>query len=138
MASPRAKRLAALFFASNRAFRERMEASKATDPASMLRVAALAYVHARGTPTMKELAEHLCVTPPSATSLASALTKAGFLARRVGRPDRRTVRLGLTAKGSATLKKGWRHVEATVERLVAPLSRAEQDELIRLFEKFLA
>lgn len=55
--------------------------------------------------TMKTLAAHLHVTPPSATSMTEGLVTKGWLARETDAKDRRVVRVLVTPQGRAVMRK---------------------------------
>lgn len=133
----RPERLTAAFFALKRATHDRLKRSGAADPASMTRLAVLGLVRERGEATMKDVASFLCIAPPSATALVDGIAAAGFLLRRQGVKDRRSVRLRLTPKGERALAAGMRRVDAAMKRMFSRLDAAEQDRLIALLEKLL-
>lgn len=135
MATSRIRRLAQGIFAFKRSFHDRLRTGKGPDPASMLRLAAVAYVRERGTPPMRELADYLCITPPSATSLINGLVAAGHLARKRDPLDRRTVRLAVTPAGAKLLRDGFKRFERHIAAAVSHLTPGEQETLICLFRK---
>lgn len=138
MPESRIARLTMLFFGFKRALHDRFRARRGHDLASMLRLAALACVAEKGHPPMKEVAEHLCITPPSATSLINSLVAERLLVRTRDRLDRRTVRLGLTPAGRRKLDRGIRLFQDRVAEAVSGLSPREQEQMIRLFKKMLS
>ena len=72
-----------------------------TDGLSILQIEALWYVKEEKEVLMKDLASHLFIAPPSATSLADDLVKAKLVKRSEDKKDRRTTAISLTPKGEA-------------------------------------
>jgi DNA-binding MarR family transcriptional regulator len=60
----------------------------------------LAYVHRRPGVSLAGVAEHLGVTPPTASTIIDRLVRAGLLARAADRRERRRVTLALTPSGA--------------------------------------
>jgi len=81
---------------------------------------------------MRELAQYLRVTAPSATGLVDALIAQKLVIRKPDPKDRRRVLISLSPKGDATIKKAARHREAAFARITTPLSRSDRMELIRI------
>jgi DNA-binding MarR family transcriptional regulator len=65
-------------------------------PFSQLEV--LHYVVEKVNPTMKEIAEHLQIKPPSVTSIVEMLCKKKLLKRVISKKDKRVVRITFTSK----------------------------------------
>ena len=59
----------------------------------------LVVLASRGPETVAELADHVAVTPPTASRLCDRLVKKGLIRRRAGRHDRRQVHIALTETG---------------------------------------
>lgn len=92
-------------------------------------MAVLAALHHRGEQTLGLLAARECVRPPTMTRLVNALEAGGYVVRRVGEDDRRSVNVALTDLGRATMMADQvRRDEWLAERLVA-LAPAEVDLL---------
>jgi DNA-binding MarR family transcriptional regulator len=70
-----------------------------------------------GAPTVGDLADRLAIRHNSAVGLVNRLVKAGYVARRTDRTDRRRATLGVTRSGEAVLEK---------------LTAAHRDELRRI------
>ena len=85
---------------------------------------------------MKDVAQHLCITPASATSLIDGLVAAGFLRRHSSQQDRRSVRVSVTAKGQDYLTRGIAEKTARLRSLLDKLTAREQDQLINILKKF--
>ena len=93
---------------------------------------ALRFVGERGAPTMREIAGYLRVSGPSATGLVEELASEGYLIRRTDLEDRRLVRIALSAKGAALLKRTTRIRASALRRIMGSLSAKDRRELIRL------
>ena len=72
------------------------EAKKKGFTASQLEV--MRYVGCEGNPTMKEIAEHLSIKPPSVTTIIDTLCKKQFLKREFDKSDKRVARIILAPK----------------------------------------
>lgn len=84
---------------------------------------------------MKEIADHLSITAPSATSLIRGLMKSGLVAHAVDRRDKRTARLRLTAKGVIELKESVARGTKLLKGLFTVLSRQELAAFITALER---
>ena len=96
---------------------------------------ALRYVQEYKNPLMKDLAEYLCVAPPSATSLIDQLVKLGHLTRVADRGDRRIVRLEITAEGKRELKKSYQVMAKHLREVLTVLNKKEIENFITILEK---
>ena len=95
---------ASLFFAVRRVVRTTLAKGKKYDPTTWLHVETMKFIADHDKPKMKDLADYLSITAPSATSLVSGLVKSALVTCDTDRRDRRTSRLALTQKGKAELK----------------------------------
>jgi DNA-binding MarR family transcriptional regulator len=66
---------------------------------------ALTSIAQLGSPTLGELAARESVRPPSMTPIVAALEEIGYVSRLSDPEDRRVVRVALTAKGDAVLRR---------------------------------
>ena len=92
----------------------------------------LAQVGAAHGMTQQELADALLVTKGNISQLLRKLEQAGLIARR---QEGRTNCLSLTEQGQALFDTVVPQQEALIADLLAPLSDAEQRELLRLLRK---
>jgi len=127
--------LISLIFTTTRLIRERTRRPERIDPFSFLRLEALRYVSEKGTPSMNEVADYLCITPPSATSLINGLVKARQLSRVFDKEDRRVVRLSITPAGKRTIHEGFSAIAKRMEKVLDKLDKKEKDELSNILEK---
>ncbi|MGI8968745.1 MAG: MarR family winged helix-turn-helix transcriptional regulator [Chloroflexota bacterium] len=92
----------------------------------------LAHVGSTYGPTQQELADSLLVTKGNVCQLLDRMEKRGLLERR---QDGRANRLFLTDCGRALYTRVVPNHEFEIDGLFAPLTRAEQLELLRLLRK---
>jgi len=86
-------------------------------------------------PTMKEIAEYLGITAPSATSLVNTLIRDGMVGRKAETGDRRKVRIVITAKGTVHMNKEMEYASRKIRKSLEILTRKEQDELEQILGK---
>jgi len=86
---------------------------------------------------MKDVAEHLGITMPSATSIVARLVKQNFIIRIYDAKDRRIIRLKITELGLAELIKRQKFIREKIAQMFTKLSEQELEELIRLEQKVL-
>jgi MarR family transcriptional regulator, 2-MHQ and catechol-resistance regulon repressor len=82
-----------------------------------------------------ELAVKLLRSGASVTAVVDGLEKRSLVARQRSEPDRRFVRVALTAKGRRLIEATFPGHARTVARLFRVLTDGEQDELRRLCRK---
>lgn len=104
---------------------------------SPLQIMTLKYIEIKGDPTMKDLAEFLFITPPSATSLMDNLVGRGMIERVMDKNDRRVLRLVITEKGKKVLKIADQFIMKSIGEKFKILNSKEQTQLIGIIEKIL-
>jgi DNA-binding MarR family transcriptional regulator len=82
-----------------------------------------------------EIAQRTVTIVPGITGLIDRLERAGFVARRRCKEDRRVIFVEITAAGIAVLKKLDQPVLDLHQELMGHLTEKELRELIRLLEK---
>ena len=87
--------------------------------------------------SMREFANFLSVSPPSATSFADNLLSLGFVERQRDEQSRRTVNLKLTKKGSVALNRAVAERCRHMKILLGCLSGEEQLMLLDLIKKMV-
>jgi len=115
--------------------RTRIASGKKVDPLTWLRIETMKFISDHREPMMKEIADHLSITAPSATSLIRGLMKSGLVAHAVDRRDKRTARLRLTAKGVIELKESVARGTKLLKGLFTVLSRQELAAFITALER---
>jgi DNA-binding MarR family transcriptional regulator len=84
---------------------------------------------------MKDLAEHLQMTPPSVTAITRRLVQTGLVQRTTHAEDSRVVLLSLTDAGRALYEQVTQeHIDRMV-RLLGGLSADEQQQFLDLLER---
>ena len=130
------EQLIAQIFATKRLLQERATLQHGQfDPATHLRIETLRYIKERGSPSMREVAQHLWITPPSATSLINGLVKSGHIQRVQDSKDRRIIHLSLTAKGRTMLSQGLARITEHIRKLFSKLDQDEQQQLTGILKK---
>jgi DNA-binding MarR family transcriptional regulator len=84
----------------------------------------MAFAHHRGRCTVSELAGHLGIARPTASSLVDRLVHHGLMTRRPDRADRRQVALVLTAAGARRVDAARHEIRRVFARALAPLPPA--------------
>lgn len=98
---------------------------------------ALLYIQSHPGITMKELAEMLRVTSPSATSFVDRLVKVGHVTRATDATNRRLVRLHITDAGAKSLEKTMSEHRKILFHILSVLSPADQVSLQSIMEKLI-
>lgn len=96
---------------------------------------ALRHIACHGAVPMKELADTLCMTPPSVTAMVRRLEQIGLLERVRSTSDNRVWLLHLTDQGRALIETlRWQRI-TLMQQLIDTLSPAEQHTLLDLLER---
>ena len=120
-----------LLFEVGRVMRQACTAASDT-PFSLAHIEAIRFVHEGGNPTMRDLAEHLRVTAPSASALVDDLVAKKHLIRREDLADRRLVRISLSAEGKEFLVKVLKLRRRALQGLLTRLSAKDKREFARI------
>jgi len=80
---------------------------------------------------MQEIAKHLRVTAPSATSLMRKLSALGWIMRKPSERDRRVVQIILTAAGQRELARYRKQSEKTMQKVFSKLKERDLSHLKR-------
>jgi DNA-binding MarR family transcriptional regulator len=86
-------------------------------------------------PLMKEIADYLTITPPSATALINNFMKLGLVVRINDKSDRRIVRIVLTKKGQTYLKKNLHAISVRMRKGLEGLTQSEQKQMAKILGK---
>ena len=122
-------------FKNSRLLRDKKNYSSDIMQLSILQIQTLHLLERESSMQMGEIAEHLHIELPSATSLLNKLVGLQLVKRQQDTKDRRLVRITLTKAGSDFLKKAMDEKIAQIENMLSYLSQTEQHELLRLLEK---
>jgi len=113
----------------------RQEAKSLDYTISQLEV--LRFVIAEQHPTMKDIATHLHITAPSATSLIEHLCDHKLVTRKTDLLDRREVRVHPTSKTVRLFSK-FKNLKNTVfSELLRPLSTTDREHLTTILSKLI-
>lgn len=85
--------------------------------------------------TMKEVAQYLCIAPPSATALIESLVTKKYLTRKPDTKDRRTVHIQITASGKKEMKRTASIMEKKMKEVLSVLTQKEINDFIGILEK---
>ena len=83
------------------------------------------------------LASLLRLRLPNLIKILNELESSGFIKRNRSKADRRAVELVLTPKGAKLIAEGARLTEPYNQKMLAPLSEAEQRSLLELLNRIL-
>jgi DNA-binding MarR family transcriptional regulator len=125
-----------------RAFKKAMtvafvaEAKSAGCSVSYLEV--MRYLAEHGEASMKDIAGHLGVTPPSATTLVEAMVGKQFLTRTHTTKDRRRIRLTLAPAAHRLLATVHSRKQSVFDSMLSKLSVKDKDELARILMKSIS
>jgi DNA-binding MarR family transcriptional regulator len=97
----------------------------------------LVFILKNKNPLMKEVADHLCVTAPSATVLIDSLVNAGFVKRVADKIDHRSVRLTVTINGKTELVMAKARVTKKMRSLLKNINDDDRRNLVIILNKFL-
>ncbi|MFA7682210.1 MAG: MarR family transcriptional regulator [Candidatus Peribacteraceae bacterium] len=131
------KIIAATFQVSRLLRRKIAQAENGVKSINMLQLYALSYIKERYKATMKEFADHMQVSPPSATSFIDRLVKMGLVKRLPSRTNRKIVQLKLTPLGNSTLTKTLQQEKHIFRPIVEALSRNDQQHMLRILQSIL-
>ncbi|MGH7175552.1 MAG: MarR family winged helix-turn-helix transcriptional regulator [Minisyncoccia bacterium] len=125
-------RAATLLFRVRGQMRSRLAQGKRLDPYQWLRIETLVYIRDHEGCSMKDIATHLSITAPSATSVVDGLMRLRLLERRADPADKRVMRLYLSRAGRAKLKRAVARGTRLLGGLFATLSPTELTKFTRL------
>ena len=125
-----------LMLSMHRIVRERSRSAARVHPLALLGFRILHIIAESSDPvTMRDVAEKLGITPPSATALVGRLVKKGYIKRRRDPADRRRILLVMTPAGRQALQRGKRAMTAGMRDLFKNVSEPERQTLIKIFKK---
>jgi DNA-binding MarR family transcriptional regulator len=101
---------------------------------SVPQLRALLFVHRNEGASLGGLAEHLGLTPPSASKLVEELVGRGLLRRRPSSADRRRISLGISPEGSRILEAALEQTHRQLSRALAALAPSDLRTVSRAME----
>lgn len=130
------EKIISLMFNMGRAIKKQcLESSGRADGLSILQIEALWYVKEGKEVLMKDLAGHLFIAPPSATSLTDDLVKEKLVKRSEDKKDRRTTAISLTPRGKRALANFLKKRMEKAKNRIDKLTQAEKKSLLAILGK---
>lgn len=105
------------------------------DPFTYLRLKTLRFIAEKRNSSMRDVAGYFNITPPSATSIISALVKMGYVKRIYDKTDRRIIRLKITENGEKNLLEGFKEIKSRMQKILSKLNEEEKTALTKIMEK---
>ena len=93
------------------------------------------YVASKGEATMKDIASHLSVTPPSASALVETLVKKGLVSRIETPNDRRTVSIVLLPAAQKIVSSVYKQKDSIFKKMLSKLSKEDKQDVARILIK---
>jgi DNA-binding MarR family transcriptional regulator len=115
----------------SRTLRQKM-ACKADEHGNMLQIHALVHIREKEGMTMKEMADYLKITSPSATSFVNRLVKLGWVQRITDAKNRKLVRLKVSPAGMRMLESKMAERKAEMRQVLSLLPSQDQKDLARI------
>lgn len=122
-----------LIFTMNRLTKDGMENEKGSP--SYIQLQALSFVLRQKNPIMKDVAEYLNITPPSATFLVNNLIKLDLVKRIYDSDDKRIIHLSISNKGKKELQAGFAKSKQHLHKKLSFLSVKERQNFILILKK---
>ncbi|MDE1970280.1 MAG: winged helix-turn-helix transcriptional regulator [Patescibacteria group bacterium] len=126
-----------LIITALRTLREHTTRHGKIDRFSIAQFKILCFVARQHNPTMKEVAHHLSITPPSTTVLIHRMIAAGALKKIHDTHDRRIIHLSLTAQGKNKLKEKRKKITSRIHALISHLTQEEKQQLTTILSKIM-
>lgn len=96
------------------------------------------YIAEKGSPSMKDIAAYLQITPPSVTSIIETMVEHGLVKRDTGSGDRRTIRVMLTPKAiklTVTLQKKKKNMLTVLLKKLSTEQKQQLSDIIKTLVK---
>lgn len=137
MPNAESKQVTDLLITLNRMLHEQIKRRVSKQPLSSVQVHALALIE-RNKPLMRDLAQDLTITPPSATTLVNGLVRSKLVLRLPDPKDHRALHLKLTPHGTRVLKQRLEAVAEGMQNVMNSLKPHERKTFIRLMKKVVS
>lgn len=131
------QQLISTIFSLKRIIFEQLKKAKLFAPKNHIQFETILFIARNKKCKMKDIAEFLCITPPSATSMINNLEKKGLINRNNEIHDRRTVTLSLTKKGNKYISDLHKKIKKQMEQIIAPLDKQDQTNLNNIYQKLI-
>lgn len=109
-----------------------LELAKTGPKLNLLQIHALLLLQKQPGVSLREIATHLKVTPPSASVFIQRLVKLGWVRREHDRKNRKLVRIRLTAAGTKMLATMDARRKSAQRKMLSVLGSDDQDQLARI------
>ena len=135
MAQQNNEKLISLIFNVGRIIKEQVHTSLHFSPVEF---EVLKFVYTNNDLTMKGIADHLHIKPPSATSIIDGLVERGELKRVKDKgADRRIIRLEITKKGLEIYQDYCRKMHSRIKKIFTKLNKNDKRILADILGKVL-
>ena len=101
-------------------------------------VEVIRFIGSSGKETMKNIADYLKITPPSATEIVAEMEKKGLVNRKNDKSDRRVVSIVLTSMAKKLFVSVSEHKNFLLEKMISKLNKADRKTLERIIRILIA
>src|SRR5579864_2961164 len=122
------------FFNTFRVFKQKLDMSNPLYQMPLAHMEALRFIEENKQVLMKDVADFLAITPPSATVLINNLVALGYVQRGEDKNDRRIIRLSLTKKGVNVLQKSIKERCVKFKKLLKNLNKKDQMQFLHILK----
>jgi DNA-binding MarR family transcriptional regulator len=129
------EKIIAMILSTSRSFRQQAVGREKVCRLSILQIETLRFIRENRKVLMKELAEYLYITPPSATSLVDELFEQKLVRRAEDKKDRRITKISLTTSGKRLLANSLRKKMDQFRKKIEILNTKEKKSLLKILEK---
>ena len=123
-----------LSFRLSRIMRQRMFKMRHRSPLNLMQLHTLGWIMESRGVTMKELAEHLKISSPSATVFVQRLVVMRLLQRFEDPKNRKLVRLKISRKGLALCREHMVKAQGALRKIFSIISPSDQRDLARILD----
>jgi DNA-binding MarR family transcriptional regulator len=127
-----ARSLEETLFAFRRKFSDVMRHEAECLHCPLSQIDTLSFIAEKGNSSMKEIADHLKITPPSATAIVEAMQKKKLITRTGSVADRRTIRVALTHTAWKLFRSFHERKFAILTKMLSKLRDTERKQLIKI------
>ena len=101
-------------------------------------VEVIRFIGSSGKETMKNIADYLKITPPSATEIVAEMEKRGLVNRKNDKSDRRVVFIVLTSMAKKLFVSVSEHKNVLFKKMISKLNEADRKTLERIIRIIIA
>lgn len=102
---------------------------------TLLQLQVVLLVQEKGKVMMKELAETLCVKPPSITPLVRRLVKKNMIEKVPGEEDKRKIYVHLTEHAKLSLEEVFAEKIQVMTAMLSVINKSDQKQLLSLLQR---